>query len=910
LKKLLLTIFILISLSATAETELQEDEMNAIHSRVMVFFVKGDFLEAEKMLISLLHSGRSFDDAQLAYIYSSIGVLYLNLGRYDEALAYISKTDSLKINDRMFLASIYSNKGAIYENRKSYSQAIEYFEKAIRTYMTVNDKTFEFLKQLSFTYFNYGVLYNDYGNYSLALDYFRKSLELRNKIKLPERSENLVLMAKAYTRLKDYGMADRYFKEGIATLISDKGEEYLRLAPMYFAYGQFLGETGKHSEAAKYLRRALSICIRNYGKKHTLTSLAYKNLADLQMSTDNIDSALYYYQRSLIAVVKKFNDYDIFSNPGIDTALFDLRLLDNLKSKSRALEEFANLQDEASGKISVLKESLECIELALNLIDLIKGKDLSEEGLLYLAQNEKESYVFAVHVAGSLNSYLNSDTLIHKIYALSQRAKSTILRNEITGNELLYSSVIPDSLREKQNILKANIAAYNKYVLDEMREPDPDTVRINMYRDDLFEMNREREKLASKIALTLPRYFEILRKTDPVPVEDIQKHLNKDETILDYLLSSSYSGGRRKLYTFLISRDNIILRETELDSLFLKYARILKNSTDPFLTDYEDYTGALYYMYQNLISPVEELFTGKKLIVIPDEEIEWMAFEAFLKRLPEAGKKDFDGLGYLISDYTFSYGPSSSLLFTSAKKPLGKLKLYSFLPSYNESGSEVKSLSGASAELETIHSRFPGHSFTGEDATKQNFFSVIKNKAFFHLAMHLMSDSSNSRYSYMLFDERNETGKLYNYEISLARIKSPMVVLSSCNSGTGTMNSGEGLMSLARSFVLAGASSVVKTMWNVNDESSSEIISEFYNHLSKGKKKDDALRLSKLEYLKKATPAFKHPYYWAAYEVLGDTQPVCCRGKLISVVLIVIISAGLVFYYFRRRKIFSDRSLK
>lgn len=137
-----------------------------------------------------------------------------------------------------------------------------------------------------------------------------------------------------------------------------------------------------------------------------------------------------------------------------------------------------------------------------------------------------------------------------------------------------------------------------------------------------------------------------------------------------------------------------------------------------------------------------------------------------------------------------------------------------------------------------------------------------------------------------------------------------MVVLSACNSGTGTLYHGEGLMSLARGFILAGASSVIKTAWEVNDETSAAIITRFYYHLSKGKPKDESMRLAKLEYLKESSPSLTSPYFWAAYEVMGDNAPVVrnfrSTGYLISGVVFILL-AGLLIFYFRRRNIFSAR---
>ena len=244
-------------------------------------------------------------------------------------------------------------------------------------------------------------------------------------------------------------------------------------------------------------------------------------------------------------------------------------------------------------------------------------------------------------------------------------------------------------------------------------------------------------------------------------------------------------------------------------------------------------------------------------------------------------------------------------------------KVYAFSPDYSgsvSSGKIFSSLTGAGNEIGSIFRRFKGKSFSGESATKANFIALLNNSAIFHLAMHSLPDSNNSKYSYLMFDSHNLSGadaSLYNYEISLARIKSPMVVLSACNSGTGTLYSGEGLMSLARGFTLAGASSVIRTAWEINDESSVSIISRFYYHLSKGKGKNEAMRLAKLEYLKKASPSYADPYFWAAYEVLGDNAPLArrCTGYYIVFSSLGIIVAAILLFYFKRRRIFSDRSL-
>jgi CHAT domain-containing protein len=257
------------------------------------------------------------------------------------------------------------------------------------------------------------------------------------------------------------------------------------------------------------------------------------------------------------------------------------------------------------------------------------------------------------------------------------------------------------------------------------------------------------------------------------------------------------------------------------------------------------------------------------------------------------------------------------LIFSKSPGFKGRVEVFAFAPDYSNSknsSSAPEVLIGAGKEIESIFKRFRGRKFTGDQATETNFLQAAKIPAMFHLAMHSVSDSTNSKYSYLLFDTHSDTiedGKLYNYEISLTRINSPMVVLSACNSGTGTLYHGEGLMSLARGFILAGASSVVRTAWKVNDETSAKIISRFYYNLSEGMRKDEAMRLAKLDYLDASPPVWSSPYFWAAYEVMGDNVPVA-RDNSVPVLIIsisLIVAAGILTFYLRRRRIFSDRSL-
>ena len=921
---------LIICISSTLVFNLYPDsptvDNKILFERFVELYSSGDLIKAEKALIQFLESKDPLTNEQLAAGYNNLGAVNLTLGNYAKALEYNLKAESfISTKDRtsILLADIYNNRGRIFNIKKSFDVSLEYLEKSIRIYTNLVVPNKNVLNNLSSAYINISIALVETKKYYSALNFLKQNVKLNSENKLSGLALTYLNIAKTYIRMGDTVNAEEFYLKSISSFINEYDGSYYRLVDVYFDYSMFLMSAGKTAKAVELNKKALAISLKNYGEKHTIVSLAYKHLGDNFLNERVYDSALYYYQKSLIAIDRKFNNPDIFTNPSIDSSLFDIRLLDNLKSKAQAFELLAGEQKDEETKLKMTDKGLETIDLALELIDRIRNNYISEESRIYLAENEKETYLFATHLAYSSYLLTHSATTAYKMFDVAQKAKAAILRNEITGNELLYSSGIPDSLREKQNILAGNISAYNNLILEESRRSNPDITKISFWKDALFDMTRDKEKVTGEIENVYPQFHDLIRKTEPSSLKLIQKQMKNDETIIDYLLSNQYSDGKRKLYIFIISRNSLNFSERSLDSIFAKNASIIRNTTGTSTitgsnsVSFSDYTGALNYMYNNLIYPVRNMIKGKKLIIIPDEEIGWLSFDAFLKNKPVAGQTDYEGLSYLINDFTFSYSYSSSLIFAKKVWNIRGTRVFAFSPDYRNMGIEANtfsSLQGAGAEIGSVYKWFKGTEFSGGNATKNNFIKAMNHPAIFHLAMHSMSDSINSRYSYLMFDTHNkltEEGKLYNYEISLSRIKSPMVVLSACNSGSGTLYSGEGLMSLARGFILAGASSVIKTEWDINDETSTAIITRFYYYLSKGKEKNEAMRFAKLEYLKNSAPVFKNPYYWAAYEVLGDTSPVSKNfAEYVFIIsIMVIFAAGLVLIYFKRRKIFSERSL-
>ena len=143
-----------------------------------------------------------------------------------------------------------------------------------------------------------------------------------------------------------------------------------------------------------------------------------------------------------------------------------------------------------------------------------------------------------------------------------------------------------------------------------------------------------------------------------------------------------------------------------------------------------------------------------------------------------------------------------------------------------------------------------------------------------HFATHGFLDSLNPKLSGIvlsLVDERGapQDGFLRAHEIYNLKLPADLVVLSACQTGLGKEIRGEGLVGLTRGFMYAGAARVVVSLWSVDDEATSELMTRFYSRMLKeGLPPASALRAAQIEILKQ--PRWQTPYYWAAFVLQGE----------------------------------------
>jgi CHAT domain-containing protein len=187
-------------------------------------------------------------------------------------------------------------------------------------------------------------------------------------------------------------------------------------------------------------------------------------------------------------------------------------------------------------------------------------------------------------------------------------------------------------------------------------------------------------------------------------------------------------------------------------------------------------------------------------------------------------------------------------------------------------------LPGIQKEVDLISKELKTSIYRGKEASEVKFREESEDYDILHLAMHAFIDDENPAFSRLAFHQNNSTdaqnnGWLNTADIYNLDLKANLTVLSACNTGSGRLQKGEGVMSLARGFLYAGCPSIVMTLWEVEDKAGTQIMGAFYKNLKKGRTIDEALRLAKLEYLENANPRTAHPHYWLGYVSIGDSSP-------------------------------------
>ncbi len=192
-------------------------------------------------------------------------------------------------------------------------------------------------------------------------------------------------------------------------------------------------------------------------------------------------------------------------------------------------------------------------------------------------------------------------------------------------------------------------------------------------------------------------------------------------------------------------------------------------------------------------------------------------------------------------------------------------------------GFSLERLPGTADEVHGIASLFAStpsktETRTGMDATKRELLRTdLARYRFIHFATHGILPVESGIKEPALVLSYNGKGKddmlLTLSEILEFKLRADMVALSACNTGSGKVTRAEGVASLGSAFLAAGASSVTVSLWQVADNSTAELMEEFYRNLVSGKSKSAALAAARTALVSKG---YDNPFFWAPFVLTGE----------------------------------------
>jgi CHAT domain-containing protein len=259
-------------------------------------------------------------------------------------------------------------------------------------------------------------------------------------------------------------------------------------------------------------------------------------------------------------------------------------------------------------------------------------------------------------------------------------------------------------------------------------------------------------------------------------------------------------------------------------------------------------------LHARLVAPLGLPAQGK-LLVVPHGVLHYLPFNALR-----------DAKGDMIDRYSMRLLPSASVLtFLHQRKAGGKGLLVLGNP---DLGNPQYDLPGAQKEAAEIARLRPDTTLLMRaSATKAAVKAEGGKYAYLHFASHGKFNPERPLQSGLYLAGREEEGMLTVDELYSLNLNADLVTLSACETALGSIDNGDDVIGLTRGFFYAGASSIIASLWPVDDEATYQMMTKFYSDLARTSKAD-ALRIAQLAVKAK----YPHPFYWAAFQLTGNAR--------------------------------------
>lgn len=815
----------------------------------------------------------------------NISNIYNRLGNRQKSVDYAAKRVEIsrQTSDKIGLANGLNSLGAALLSLGRWQEALDAFSESLPLRRETKNRRGE-----GMTLNNIGQVYDRIGDFERAESYQLQALSIFKEIDdIDGQAVTLNNLGRNLFIKKDFEKALKLFEEAVklgATLRNQKSQTvYLN------NLGRTFFEKGEVEKSLEVLKQALSLNQKSQDKLNEAASLRY--LGGIYLQQNDLTNA----------------------ESNLTNSLKIYRQIEDPLNLAETLFAFANL-NRKQGK---LNEAQKFLEEALQIIESFRSG---------IKLNELRD-----SISGQLNDYysLNTEILMqqHEIapnqnfeksaWLATERGRARNLLNLLNeANANINQGVSPDLLkkeRETYQLLNARLENLTR-VLSGKNTPK----QIETLKREVEDIKLSYQLIQSKIRETSPRYAN-LTQPQPVSIEEVQqKLLSPDSAMI------SYSLGSEKSFLWLITKEKSQVFELPkreiIETKARKYYELLtaRNIKIKFETPEEKRTrianadGEILKIQEEisriLLGKIANFISNKKLIIVSEGALQFIPFASLklnnrylietneIINLPSASTlailqrekanrkpapKTVAVLAdpvFEVTDERFTFAKVKMTDSTVATRSGDISDLNRSITDFGDAELSLRRLPFTRKEAETIAKLVPANQSKialDFSATRQLALSEELNQyRILHFATHGFLNSKNPELSGLVFSLVDATGKLQNGfmrtdEVFNLKISADLVVLSACKTGLGKDIRGEGLIGMTRGFMYAGASRVMVSFWDVNDEATAGLMTQFYQkHLTNKMNYSKALRESQLAFLKDKKRS--HPYFWAAFTLHGE----------------------------------------
>ena len=783
--------------------------------------------KAEEMLETAKATNNERKEADA---YNIMAFNYRLLREFEKSITYCHQHLAVcdKKGDLQGKSSAYGNLGSCYRHLGEIKKAMEHFEKELEISEETGDKL-----QKGHAYNNLGLCYMDVGDYKKAVQYFKYLLNIALAAGMKkEAGGSYSNLSGAYFKLKEPRKALGYSQKHLE-LAQEMGDRRAQTTA-YNGIGNAFHALGELDAASFNFQQCLALA-KEIGDR-TLVAVVETNLGLICHTQGNYKASLIHHQSSLRLAKETGNKLSIcqaLSNKGI--------CLVKLGDYTGAIASFENCIKECEGiRANLGNED----NLKVSIADLHIGDYKLLASTLLLAGRQVEAAMLA---ADRGRAMALKDLLYHKFEVKGEYKK--------IGDQNMETSRISkfvDKLREDTALTTLFYSVIGRNVF---------TWVLNGSDLNVAEWPDDGEDYGKLINLVENSLAEIRQGIRQEAVEDrslLASELANFEEVFD-IQGSKTSINSEEAAGGEITKPSVQAIRKALRSIAVK----------PIDTSNPAYS--LRELYNILIKPVEHHILGNKLLIIP---------ESFLYCLPFSALVDDRGM-FLCQRYSVQICTSLETLAIISNRPKPRLMGGALVIGnplvgrVYRGGKEISpcNLPGAQKEAEKVASYLYTTALTKHQATKSRVINLLVKASVIHIAAH--GDSGRGEIFLAPNPDLTRVNRLPaedEYLLTCADIaqlslRARVVVLSCCQSAQGDIRA-EGVVGIARSFLGAGARSVVVTLWAIDDDATLSFMELFYNYLYQDASVCEALQQSMI--LMQGNEQLKSISKWAPFYVIGE----------------------------------------